>query len=59
MRTYLTPARRRWIYGISLAVVPLLVLYGIVDEQSAPLWIALVSAIVVPGLAVSHVNPED
>jgi len=56
--SYLTPARRRRVYGIALAVVPLLVLYGILDEQSAPLWIALVSAVVVPGLAVAHVNDD-
>ena len=58
MSKYLTPSVRRWVYGIALAVVPLLVLYGILDERSAPLWVALISAVVVPGLAVAHVTDD-
>lgn len=59
MSRYLTPAVRRWFYGIALAVVPLLVLYGILDEQSAPLWVALISAVVVPGLAIANVSDSE
>ena len=56
---HITPTVRRWVYGLALAVVPLLVLYGILDEQSAPLWVALISAVVVPGLAVANVSDDE
>ena len=50
---------RKWIYSILLAVVPLLVLYGVIDESAAPLWVALLGAIVAPTLALSHLSPVD
>lgn len=49
------PALRRWIYGIALAVVPLLTAYGIISETLAPLWVAVVSAVFVPSLALSNI----
>ena len=49
---------RKWIYGISLAAVPLLVLYGVIDEASAPLWVALIGAVVAPTLALTHLTPK-
>ena len=54
----LTPARRRWIYGVAIAVLPILITYGVVSKEDAPLWIALVGAVLVPGLAVANVNDE-
>jgi hypothetical protein len=51
---------RRWIYGICLAAVPLLVALGILEEQIAPLVIALVGAVIAPSLALANVsNDED
>ena len=49
---------RKWIYGITLAGIPLLVVYGIVDESAAPLWVALVGAILAPGLALANITPD-
>jgi len=49
---------RKWIYGISLAGIPLLVAYGILDESMAPLWVALVGAIIAPALAMANVTPD-
>jgi len=49
---------RKWIYGISLAGIPLLVAYGILDESLAPLWVALVGAIIAPALAIANVTPD-
>lgn len=46
------PAVRKWVYGIALAVVPLLTAYGLVSEDHAPLWVSLVSAVLVPSLAL-------
>ena len=57
--TWLTPTRRRWFYGIALAVVPILIAYGIIDAAEAPLWIALVAAVLVPGLALANVPKVD
>lgn len=48
---------RRWIYGIALAVLPLLTFYGIISETAAPLWAAIVGAILVPSLAL--VNTDE
>lgn len=42
---------RAWIYRILTAAVPLLITYGVVDEQAAPLWIALGGAVLGTGLA--------
>lgn len=48
---------RKWIYGIATVILPLLVAYGLLDERTAPLWIAVVGAVLVPGLAFVNTNP--
>lgn len=52
----LTLRGRRWIHGIALAVLPILVFYGIISEETAPLYVALLGAILVPSLALSDAN---
>lgn len=54
----LTPARRRAIYIIATAVLPLLIGYGLLDAERAPLWAALVAAFLVPGMAAMHTDPS-
>jgi hypothetical protein len=49
---------RKWLYGISLAAIPLLVAFGVVSEESAPLWVALVGSVLAPTLALTHLTPE-
>lgn len=49
---------RRWIYGVSLAVIPLLVALGILEDEIAPLVIALVGAVIAPGLALANMTPD-
>lgn len=49
---------RRWIYGVSLAAVPLLVALGILENDIAPLVIALVAAVIAPGLALANMTPD-
>lgn len=56
---HLSRETRKWIYGISLTVIPLLVAYGVLDETAAPLWIALVGAVVAPGLALANLTPDQ
>ena len=53
---WLTPAVRKWLYGIAVVVMPLLIAYGVLSAEEAPLWIALVGAVLVPGLAVAHTD---
>ena len=50
---------RKWLYGISLAVVPLLVAYGTIEKDDAPLWIALAGSILAPSLALAHLPAKD
>jgi hypothetical protein len=50
---------RKWVYTLSLALIPLLVFYGVISEDSAPLWIALVGAFVAPVMALTHMTPVD
>jgi hypothetical protein len=50
---------RRWLYGVALTCVPLLVAYGVLDESAAPLWIAFAASFLAPTLALTHLTPED
>jgi hypothetical protein len=50
---------RRWVYGVAIAAIPLLVAFGIIEESQAPLWVALVAAVIAPGLALANVTPDD
>ena len=45
MNRYLTPVVRRWVYGLALAALPVLVYYGLVAVEAAPLWLAFVLAL--------------
>lgn len=51
-----TPEVRKWIYGVSLAVLPLLIAFGAISEEQAPLWVALLGAMLNSGLAVANVD---
>jgi hypothetical protein len=48
---------RKWIYGVCLAAVPLLVAYGVIDGEVAPLLVAVIAAIVAPSLALANLTP--
>ena len=50
---------RKWIYGVCLAAVPLLVAYGAIEKDDAPLWIALIGAVVAPVLALANLTPDQ
>lgn len=56
--SYLTPQVRTWIYSVLLAAIPLLIVYGVLDEQTAPLWIALAAAILGQSMALAHIPRE-
>ena len=50
---------RKWLYGIAMTAVPLLVVYGVVSEEAAPLWVALAGSFLAPTLALTHLSPVD
>lgn len=45
LKRLLTPGARRWLYGVCLAALPLLVWHGWVEPEAAPLWAAFVVAL--------------
>lgn len=55
----LTLRGRRWIHGIALAVLPLLVAYGIISEENMTLYAALIGAILVPSIALNDANKTE
>lgn len=48
----LSPTARRWTYGLCLASLPLLIHFGLVEPEAAPLWAAF-------ALALLNVQDED
>ena len=42
---WLTEARRAYIYRVALAVMAILTVYGVVDSDTAPIWLAVVFAV--------------
>ena len=52
--SWLTPQVRRWAYGIITAAVPLLVVYGIIEAATAPLWLALAASVLGTATALAH-----
>lgn len=50
---------RKWVYTLSLALIPLLVFYGVISEDAAPLWIALIGAVIAPTMALTHLSPPE
>lgn len=56
---WLTPEVRRWLYGIATALVPILVVYGVIEASTAPMWVALVASVLGTGTALAHVPKGD
>ena len=57
----MTAAGRRWIYSVSIAAVALLVAYGLVRAEQAPLWLSLAAAVLGlagPATALGHITPD-
>jgi hypothetical protein len=53
----MTPKTRLTIYRIAAAALPLLVAYGVLSAEDAPLWLALIGSALVPALA-AHNTPR-
>ena len=52
---WFTPRVRLYTYGVLAAIVSLLISYGILDNQTAPLCLALATALLGFGTAGAHV----
>lgn len=50
---------RKYLYVVSLALLPILVAVGWVTESMAPLIIVALGAILTPALALNNLTPKD
>lgn len=55
----MSPRTRRYIYGVSVAALPLLIALGVITDALAPSLIAFLGAALVPGLAASNTPSDD
>lgn len=61
MNWFLSADGRKWLYRVTAVVIPLLVLYGVIDQSSAPLWLAVIAAVLgvaSPAMALAHLSPD-
>lgn len=54
----LNESTRAWIYRVSLAVIPLLIAFGVVQDADAALWAALAGAVLNTGLASANTSTK-
>lgn len=60
MKPLLTRTNRKRIYVAAVAALPLLVLYGAISRESAPLWADALAGILLmaaPATALGHLTP--
>ena len=50
------PKLRAWTYRVVTALAPLLAFYGIISNESMPLWLGLAAAVLGNGLAVANTS---
>ena len=58
----LSPATRQKIYATLTALVPLGVIYGVISDTEASIWLAVVAAVLGGGgtaLAAANTHPEE
>lgn len=52
---------RKWLYGVTVAVLAVLAGYGVISDDQVPLWLALVGAVLgiaSPAMALGHMSPD-
>jgi hypothetical protein len=60
MQRLMTRQVRKYLYGVTIAAVTVLVAYDVISGEAAPLWLALGAAvlgIVAPATAITHMTP--
>lgn len=58
-RPILTAARRKWLYGIALAVIALCSAYGLLDDNTAALWGNLAAAVLLVAIQNTPSEGDD
>ena len=61
-RIIVNPTVRLWLYGIVGTLVPLLVIYGVVNAEQGAAWYAVAGAVLAPAgltLAAANVPSKD
>jgi len=54
------PARwRKYLYGVSTAAIPVLVIIGWVSDEVAPALLGLANAVFIGGLAFANTDPRE
>lgn len=54
------PAKwRKYLYGVSAAAIPVLVILGWVSDEAAPALIGLANAVFIGGLAFANTDTSD
>ena len=54
--------QRRAVYAVAVAVIALMVARRLVTAEEAPLWLALIAALLTlpaPVTALKHITPDD
>lgn len=51
---WLTPARRRWLYAVITAAMPVLITYGYLEQETAPQWLAVFASMLGTSTALLH-----
>lgn len=54
----MTESQRAWIYRVSLAVVTVLIVYGVVSEEQAAAWAGVALALTGNGLAALNTSTK-
>lgn len=49
---------RAYLYRVSVGVLPLLVAYGVLSAEDAPLWLAAAGAVLNTALAAANTSTE-
>lgn len=52
---------RKWLYGVTVAVLVILAGYGVISDDQVPLWLALAGAVLgiaSPAMALGHMSPD-
>lgn len=59
IKTLFTIEVRAWLYNLFLSAIPILTFYGLVEEQAAPLYVALVAAFLGLGMARANTSTKN
>lgn len=61
MRWFNKARNRKWLYGVTIAVLAILAAYGLLEDAQVPLWATLAAVVLgvgSPAVALGHVSPD-